>query len=104
MSSKKSKPVATVVPKPKFANGNKVFILCYVFAGPGKILQGEITRSDAYTQPKKSDNGKITSNETFFSYIIATALGVFEVNQWQVYPTYLEAAKVFGENFVEYLK
>jgi hypothetical protein len=104
MSTSKKKPSATPVPKAKFALGQKIFICCYVFSGPGKILQGEISRKDSYTHPCKSDSGKIIGNETFFSYIVATSMGSFEVHEPQCYATYLDAAKEFGKTFVEYLK
>jgi hypothetical protein len=104
MSSKSKKPSTPAAPKPRFTNGTKVFICCYAFSGPGKILQGEITRADSYTHPIKSDSGKITGNETFFSYIVSTSMGSFEVHESQCYATYLDAAKEFGKTFVEYLK
>lgn len=104
MSSKKSKPVATVVPKAKFVNGQKVFICVYAFSGPGKILQGMVSRSDTYKRSILSDNGKICGSEEIFSYIIHTDRGDFEQTEWGVYSTFPEAAKDFGRNFVEYLK
>lgn len=104
MSTKKKAVTKTPEPKARYENGNRVFILCYVFSGPGLILEGEVTRSDSFKHPIKSENGKIIGNEIFFSYIIQTAKGAFEVNQFQVYPSFFEAAKVFAKSFLTLLK
>jgi hypothetical protein len=105
MSTTKKKTVAKATePKARYENGNRVFICCYVFSGPGLILEGEVRRSDAIKHPMISDNGKIVGSETFFSYIINTAKGEFEVHESNVYPSFFEAAKVFAKSFLVLLK
>lgn len=101
---KKKTIVKTESPKARYANGNKVFIICFAFAGSGLILEGEVSRVDSAQHPILSDSGKITGGKTFFSYIVYTAKGAFEVTQLHVYPSYLEAAKEFGKVFVHMLK
>jgi hypothetical protein len=105
MSKVKSTPKPKAIePKARYNNGNKVFINCYAFAGLGMILEGEVRRSDSQKYPVLSENGKIIGNSTHFTYIINTAKGEFEVGQDEVYPSYLEAAKVFGKAFLYLLK
>lgn len=104
MSTKKKAIVKADQPKPRYTNGTRVFICNYAFAGPGLILEGEVTRVDTIQHPLISENGKITGTETMFSYIIYTAKGTFEETQLRVYPNYTEAAKEFGNLFTQLLK
>src|ERR1700742_2869814 len=100
----KKKTVSQTEPKPRYNNGNKVFICNYAFSGPGLILEGEVRRSDSQKYPVLSDNGKIVGNSTHFTYIVNTTKGEFDVGEGEVYPTYSQAAKVFGRGFLYLLK
>ena len=66
-------------------------------------LEGEVKYSESTTYPVLSENGKITSNETMFDYLIHTAKGDFEVPQGECYPNYTEAAKQFAKAFTHYM-
>jgi hypothetical protein len=68
------------------------------------ILEGEVVRVETAKCPVTNDNGKIVGTETFYSYLIRTAKGDFDVNQYAVYPSYFEAAKVFAKSFLTLLK
>lgn len=104
MSKKKTVTPKSPEAKACYANGAKVFILCFAFAGPGQILEGEVKYHKATTYPVLSENGKITGNEIQFDYLIHTARGEFDVPQICVYPSFFEAAKEFGKMFVLLLK
>jgi hypothetical protein len=104
MSKVKKAAPKTVAAAPRYSNGNHVFILCYAFAGPGQILEGEVKWKETMEYPVLTENGKISGSETHYSYLIKTAKGEFEVGETSVYPSYVEAAKEFSKNFVTLLK
>jgi hypothetical protein len=104
MSSKTKKPSSPTVPKARYSNGNKVFILCYAFAGPGLILEGEIGLVDTVDYPIVNEYGKVTGKQIDFSYFVQTAHGTFDVLEKEAYPSYVEAAKVFAKAFLKPLK
>jgi hypothetical protein len=104
MSSKNKKPSITTMLKARYSNGNKVFILCYAFAGPGLILEGEIGLVTTADYPVVNEYGKTTGKQTDYSYLVQTDHGIFDKIEGEVYPSFVEAAKIFAKAFLKPLK
>jgi hypothetical protein len=84
--------------KAKYKNGGKVFLCVYCFAGPGLILEGQIQNVITTEYPKSPESMQRPA-EHKFKYLISTAKGDFEIQEWNVFPSYVEAAKYFGVQF-----
>lgn len=104
MPTKKKVVPKPVESKPRYQNGNKVFICNYANAGAGQILEGEIKRIVTTSDPLFDQNGKITGSEVMFTYFVKTAKGEFEFSQYNVYPNFQAAAVAFSKGFVYLLK
>lgn len=104
MPTKKKVIPKPVESKPRYQNGNKVFICNYANAGAGQILEGEIKRIVGTSDPVVNENGKIIGSDTKFTYFVKTVKGEFEFAQYNVYPNFQAAAAAFSKGFVYLLK
>ena len=101
MSSKKKVTPKAPTPVAKYKNGGKVFLCIYCFAGPGMILEGRVKNVITTEYSKSLDGGPLQNHapDPQFKYLISTARGDFEPAEWNVFPSYAEAAKYFGVQF-----
>jgi hypothetical protein len=97
-----SKKKVTKAPeaKAKYKNGGKVFLCIYCFGGPGMILEGQIQNVVTTEYPRSLNSANMQAPPDHqFKYLIATAKGEFEFAEYNVFPSYVEAAKYFGAQF-----
>jgi len=100
----KKKVTKPVEAKARYNNGNKVFIISWAFTQTGQIFEGEVRRVITTKDPIISENGRITGSQTLYSYLLYTQRGELEVPQDSIYPSFVEAAKVFAKGFLFSLK
>lgn len=103
MSIKKTtKP--THKPLALYKNGQKVWTISYHRGKPDQLLEGVIKRVNSAEYVPEDELGKAKSPIISFSYKVATSPFWLDLMEAELYPNFVEAAKVFAKHFVVLVK
>jgi hypothetical protein len=109
MSSKSKKQPATVVPKPRYAIGQRVFIITDHRAIPENIFEAKVVARSAHEYKLSTIPGEKSETRITFGYELHSDSDLWRsrfgaVPESDLYPSYTEAAKVFAKAFLKPLK
>jgi hypothetical protein len=104
-TKKKVSTPKTVVPSPKYAIGQLVFIVDESRSSYGEVLQAEVEAIRSIKFSTKSDTGKTIGSETRFEYDVMTANGRYSsLSEYRLYPSLTAVSLAFTNRFVHLLK
>jgi hypothetical protein len=102
-TAKKSTP-KSADPKFKYSVGQRVFTIVYHKGKPEELLEGEIIDRVSREYTEKDHLGKKTGTGVCFTYLVRTSLECTSLYETEIYPAFVEAAKVFAKAFLVLLK
>lgn len=102
---KKKSTLKPADPKPKYNVGNRLYFISYRSPQRPVIMQGEVSNAKTEKVPlKDATSGKITGTYTYLTYEMDTAFGPWEVDETDLIPSFVEAAKTLAKSYLHLIK
>jgi hypothetical protein len=107
MSTKKVTP-KTQEPKAKYNIGQHVFTISYHKSKPEELVEVEIVERIKREYPEKDFIGKKIGTRISYEYFVKSPVVIpfipNNLKEYELYPSFFEAAKVFAKSFLVTLK
>jgi hypothetical protein len=102
--SKKPKPSTHTAPKYRYSIGSRPYYISYHRGKPEDLLECKVIGRDAREYKSQTMPGQPATLQTIFSYEVLTPDSFMTLPEGLLYPSYVEAAKVFAKAFLKDLK
>jgi hypothetical protein len=100
----KKKPSTPTAPKYKYGFGARPYYISYHRGKPEELIEVKIIGRDAREFKSQKDPSQPATLQTIFSYEVLTPDSFMTLTEGLLYPSYVEAAKVFAKAFLKPLK